>query len=304
VRVADDLASLLAAGERAAFHGRPAAGVAPLERAIALASEHDQATEAAAASWLLAVCSAAAGQFGQALRALDGLLPVAADAPPEHRIFGALGEATLGSVYRQLGRHEEARTHDETSLALSEGTGEAGFDALLGLAADAVGLGDGSAAHGHLDAASALADGHAQWWRQRVRVGWVQAEVALLEGRADDAIAAAAAAVDLAEHSGAPRHVAKGLLFQGVAQVEAGRHEEAAAILRRGGLLAESLGTLPLLWPARAVLGALVGDSDPEESQRCLRSARRAVEVIAGDLPENLRTPWFARPDVAALLAE
>jgi hypothetical protein len=302
--VADDLASLLAAGERAAFHGRPSAGVAPLERAITVATENDQATEAAAASWLLAVCQAAAGRFGQALRALDGLLPVTVDAPPEHRIFGALGEATMGSVHRQLGRHGDARAHDETALALSEGTGEAGFDALLGLAADAVGLGEGGAAHNHLDAASVLADGHAQWWRQRVRVGWVKAEVALLEGRPDDAIASAAAAVDLAEHSGAPRHVAKGLLFQGVAQVEAGRHEEAAVILRRGGLLAESLGTLPLLWPARAMLGALVGDIDAEESQRCLRSARLAVELIAGDLPENLRTPWFARPDVAALLAE
>jgi acyl-CoA synthetase (NDP forming) len=131
----------------------------------------------------------------------------------------------------------------------------------------------------------------------------VQAEVALLEGRPDDAVVAAAAAVDLAEHSGAPRHVAKGLLFQGVAQVEAGRHEEAATLLRRAGLLAESLGTLPLLWPARAVLGALMGESDAQESQRCLQSAGRAVELIAADLPEPLRVAWFARADVAALLA-
>lgn len=302
--MADDLTTLLASGERAAFHGRPGAGVDPLERAAAVALERDLPTEAAAARWLLAVCQAAAGRFGQALRALDGLLPVTADAPAERRIFGALGEATLGSVHRQLGRHAEARAHDEIALALSQATGEAGFDAVLGLAADAVGLGEVPAARDHLAAASALADEHAQWWRQRVRVGWVRAEVALLEGRPDDAVVSAAAAVDLAEHSGAPRHVAKGLLFQGVAQVETGRHEEAAALLRRGGMLAESLGTLPLLWPARAVLGALVGESDVEESQRCLRSARRAVELIAADLPESLRTAWFARPDVAALLAE
>jgi hypothetical protein len=302
--MADDLASLLAAGERAAFHGRPGAGVDPLERAAALATEHSLATEAAAARWLLAVCQAAAGRFGQVLIALDGLLPVADDAPLERRMFGALGEATMGSVHRQLGRHAEARGHDEVALALSAATGEAGFDALLGLAADAVGLGDVPAAHDHLSAARALTDGHAEWWRQRVRVGWVQAEVALIEGRPDDAVVSAAASVDLAEQSGAPRHVAKGLLFQGVAQVETGRHDEAAALLRRAGLLAESLGTLPLLWPARAVLGALVGAGDEQESQRCLRSARRAVELIAADLPEGLRTDWFTRPDVAALLAQ
>ena len=129
-------------------------------------------------------------------------------------------------------------------------------------------------------------------------------KVALLEGRPDDAAVSAAESVDRAEQAGAPRHVAKGLLFHGVALVEAGRHDEAAAILRRAGLLAESLGTLPLLWPARAVLGALVGASDAQESERCFFSARRAVELIADDLPETLRADWFARPDVAALLAE
>jgi hypothetical protein len=301
--VPDDLASLLASGERAAFHGRPGAGVDPLERAATLAAENDLATEAAAARWLLAVCQSAAGRFGRALQALDGLLPVAADAPADLQIVGALGEATLASVHRQLGRHTEARSHDEVAHARSGGAGEAGFDALLGLAADAVGLGEADAARGHLAAAVALTDGHAEWWRQRVRVGWVQAEVALLEGRPGEAAEAAAAAVDLAEHSGAPRHVAKGLLFQGVAQVEAGHLDEAAVLLRRGALLAESLGTLPLLWPARAVLGALVDQSDPAESRRCLDSARRAVQVIADDLPADLQPDWLARPDVAALLA-
>ena len=71
--VADDLASLLASGERAAFHGRPGAGVDPLERAAAVATERNLPTETAAARWLLAVCQSAAGRFGQALRALDEL---------------------------------------------------------------------------------------------------------------------------------------------------------------------------------------------------------------------------------------
>jgi tetratricopeptide (TPR) repeat protein len=302
--VADDLASLLAAGERAAFHGRPGAGVDPLERAAAMAAERNLPTESAAARWLLAVCQAAAGRFGPALEALDGLLPVTVDEPAERRIFGALGEATLASVDRQLGRHAQARAHDEIALRLSDATGEAGFDAVLGLAADAVGLGEAQSAGEHLAAATALAGSHPEWWRQRVRLGWVQAEVALLEGRSDDAVASAATSVDQAEQAGAPRHVAKGLLFQGVSLVEAGRHDQAAVILRRAGLLAESLGTLPLLWPARAVLGALVGESDPQESQRCFRSARRTVELIGAELPARLRADWFTRADVAALLAE
>ena len=130
----------------------------------------------------------------------------------------------------------------------------------------------------------------------------MRAEVALLQGRAEEAAESAHASVDLAEQSGAPRHVAKGLLFLGVAQVEAGHLTDAATVLRRAGLLAESLGTLPLQWPARAVLGALLADDAPAESERALAAARRAVTAIADDLPEPLRVEWLGRPDVDALL--
>lgn len=301
--MADDLASLLAAGERAAFHGRPGAGVDPLQRAVTQADENGLPTESAAARWLLGVCLAAAGRFGSALAALAALVQVEPDDPPERRLLGALGEASLGSVHRQLGRHADARLHDERALAASGGSGEAGFDALLGLAADAVGLGEVDAARDNLAGAGGLTAGRPEWWRQRVRLGWVEAEVALLLHDPEQAITAAGTAVDLAEHSGAPRHVAKGLLFQGVAQVEAGRPDEAAGTLRRAALLAESLAALPLLWPARAVLGALLDGSDHAQSQASLDSARRAVGAIADDLPEDLRESWLARPDVAALLA-
>lgn len=301
--MADDLASLLASGERAAFHGRPAAGVEPLGRAVIVADEAGLPTEAAAARWLLAVCHAASGRFGPALEVLDLLLaPVEGAEPPERRVLHALGEATLASLLRQLGRHAEARAHDEQALELSGGTGQAGFDALLGLATDAVGLGDADDAQANLEQAAALVGERGEWWRQQVRLGWVRAEVALLLGTPESAVHAAAAAVDLAEHSGAPRHVAKGLLFQGVAQVESGALGDAAGTLRRGALLAESLGTLPLLWPARALLGALVSADDAAESDRCLTSARQAVTRIADDLPEPLRAAWLARGDVAALL--
>jgi tetratricopeptide (TPR) repeat protein len=298
--VADNLAGLLADGERAAFHGRPGSGVEPLRRAVELATADGLTAEAAAAGWLLGVCLASAGRYGGALEVLDPL--VAGDRSAESRMLSALASATVASVHRQLGRHTVAQGYDERALEGSEGTGEAGFDALLGLAADAVGLGDHGTATTRLAEAAALAGGRAEWWRQRVRLGWVRAEVALLEERSEDAITAASEAIDLAEQSGAPRHVAKGLLFLGVAQLEAGRPGDAAGVLRRAGLLAESLGTLPLQWPVRAVLGALLAADAPEESARALESARRAVTAIADDLPEPLRAEWLVRPDVEALL--
>lgn len=297
-----ELAGLLAEGERAAFHGKPAAGVDPLRRAVETAVAAGQEAEAAAAGWLLGVCLASAGRYGSSLSVLDPLVSTAGT--PEIRVLAALAGATVASVHRQLGRHAVAQGYDEMAWEGSGGQGEAGFDAALGLAADAVGLGDQETASARLAEATGLAEGHVEWWRQRVRLDWVRAEVALLESRPEDAAESASAAVDLAERSGAPRHVAKGLLFLGVAQVEAGRVPEATATLRRGALLAESLGTLPLQWPVRAVLGALVAESDPAESERCLASARRAVEAIGGELPDDLRAEWLARPDVDALLGD
>jgi len=301
--VDDDLTELLATGERAAFHGRPSAGVAPLQRAVELAHARGHDAEATAAAWLLGVCLGAAGRYGAAMQVLE---PLATSWPeePDRRLFASLAAGTLGSVFRQLGRHGEGRQIDQRALELAGDAPEAAFDAVLGLAADAVGLGEPMAADAALAEAVHLTDGRGDWWRQRVRLDWVRAEIALLREHADEAVSRATSAVVLAETSGAPRHVAKGLLFCGVSQVQAGDHEEAASSLRRAATLAESLGCIPLVWPARAVLGALVAPTLPAESAAALASARVVVRQIADDLPGRFAEDWLARPDVAALLAD
>ena len=299
----DDLTELLATGERAAFHGRPAAGVAPLQRAVELAHAHGQDAEATAAAWLLGVCLGAAGRYGAAMTVLEPLANSAPEAP-DRRLFASLAGATLGSISRQLGRHAEGRAIDERALELAGDAPEARFDAVLGLAADAVGLAEVVQADAALAEAVHLADGRGDWWRQRVRLDWVRAEIALLREHPDEAVARATSAITLAEASGAPRHVAKGLLFLGVSQVQSGDHAEAAASLRRAATLAESLGCIPLVWPARAVLGALVAPAYPAESAAALTSARHVVQQIADELPGAFAEDWLVRPDIAALLAD
>ncbi|MGI8534964.1 MAG: hypothetical protein ACR2K2_00430 [Mycobacteriales bacterium] len=81
-----------------------------------------------------------------------------------------------------------------------------------------------------------------------------------------------------------------------------GKPAAAVGVLERAATLAESLGTVPLIWPARALLGALVADDDPEESARSLAAARSAVLTVAADLPPGVRSEWLSRPDVAAVL--
>jgi len=297
-----DLASLLAAGERAVFHGPPAAAVPDLERAVVLAQREGRHAEVTAAAWLLGVALSASGRYGGALRVLAPLLESAGQTSPETRLFASLAAATAASVHRGLGRHEQARELDRTGLATAGGMSEAVFDATLGLAIDAVGLGDLDAARGHLAEAESLVAGHdEEWWRQRVRFDWTRAEVALLADDPTDALAAAIAAVERAEVSRAPRHVAKGLLFQGVAEVQAGS-PDAPGTLRRAATLAEGLVALPVVWQARALLGALLSGSPGDEGHRSLAAARSAVLTMAGDLSAEMRDEWLAQPNVSALL--
>ena len=300
--MAGELADLLAQGERAAFHGPPAAAVAALYEAVQLARDEGREAESTAASWLLGVAHSAAGRYGSAMSVLLPLVDAGetAGASPELRLFAALAAASAASALRGLGRHPAARELDERALALSDGRAEPTFDARLGLASDAVGLADVDAARVALAEADLLAGGQpAGWWRQRVRLGWTRAEVQLLADEPADAAVTAATSVEEAERARAPRHVAKGLLFQGVAELSAGL-PAAPGTLRRAATLAEGLGVLPVVWQARALLGALLAGSD--EGSRSLAAARAAVLTMAADLPAELREEWLARPNVSALL--
>ena len=298
----EDLGQLLAQGERAAFHGPPGKAVDALSRAVEVAHAAGNTDASTAALWLLGVSLGACGRYGTALTTLQPVLEAGEGGTGSARLFGALAGASLGSIRRQLGRHAEAREVDERGLALTDGSGEAAFACLLGLAADAVGLNDAKAAQQHVETAERLLpERPTEWWRQRVRLDWVRAEIALLDEDPESAVDAAEAAVERAERARAPRHVAKSLLFQGVAQIQNGDLDGAAA-LRRAATLAEGLGALPLVWPSRAVLGALLADSDPKESAASLGAARGAVLASAGDLPDGLRKDWLARDEITALL--
>jgi hypothetical protein len=307
----DELASLLAKGERATFHGPPGMAVTALEQAVDLATANNRTAEATAASWLLGVAQAARGRFGTALTLLGGVMgPLRAavageETAPELRLFGALAAATVASVHRQLGRHTTAWDFDALGLTAADaipGLDEAVFDCRLGLASDAVGLGERDIAATELDVAASLVEAHPDWWRQRVRLDWVRAEIALLDENPAGAQEAAGEAIDRAELAKAPRHVAKGLLFLGVAQAQSGA-PDTLTTLRRAATLAEQLGTTPLIWPARALIGAMLAEEDPATSARSLRAARSAVLTIAGDLPDDVRDEWLVRPDIEALLS-
>jgi hypothetical protein len=129
----------------------------------------------------------------------------------------------------------------------------------------------------------------------------VAAEVALADNDPQAAIEAVAESVQQAEHVGAPRHVAKSLLFLGAAQDGVGDATSRQTV-GRAALLAESLGAMPLVWASRGLLWRWLAADNPTEAEANRAAAERAVRTMAADMPAELAGEWLARADVAPLL--
>ena len=95
------------------------------------------------------------------------------------------------------------------------------IDALVGLAADAIGLGDPTGAERLLAAAAPALAAHPSW-RPATRACWVRAELALVLGRPAEALAPAEAALAAARRGGSLRHVLKSRIVLAVARSAAG----------------------------------------------------------------------------------
>ncbi|MEI8082591.1 MAG: hypothetical protein WCI74_12175, partial [Actinomycetes bacterium] len=123
--------SELAAGRVAAFHGRPADGVVPLQAVVRVARERGDLDASYEAAWLLGVCQSSAGSFGSALAVLGPLARDPSEWSPASSArphFSALSATTIASVYRQLSMHTQAQPKDEWALARSRDGSVALFD--------------------------------------------------------------------------------------------------------------------------------------------------------------------------------
>ncbi|MGV1035593.1 MAG: hypothetical protein ACOYD0_01040 [Candidatus Nanopelagicales bacterium] len=279
---------LLADGTRAAFHGAPLDGVAALTRLL----ERESSGQA---HWLLGVCLASAGRFGTALNTLAPLTELDPPAAPQAR-WAALSQTTAASCLRQLGQYERAYKHDARACRVAAEEPAVAFDAWIGLAADAVGIGDaGLAGERWATAVAAMCEAD---WRQAVRRGWVATEIALMTGDPVNAAAASQSAVRRSRSAQAPRHLAKSLLFKGVCAIELGQPERAKAPLAEAAVLASDLDLDPLVWPIESVRARL----DRSEPDRHLATARSAVRRIRADLPGPLALAWEAAPAIVDLI--
>jgi hypothetical protein len=261
-----------------------------------------------ASRWLAAVALGGQGHYAAATTLLYGLNSAA------DPVVSALAASTLAAHRRQLGGHAAARVLDAAALSRlasagapapggdPDGMDAAGAlsDALLGLAADALGAGRIGEAR-RLVAAAAERD--ATGWRGAVRLGWVSAEVELGAGRAEEAVPHAEAAAERAAAAGSARHRVKSALVLGAALAAGGKvagRQRAVELLSIAQQEADELGLRPLVWPCALVLAELEPAYAPEHRRRAGRALHcvlRRADPIGRRLAES--SPWV--PDLTGL---
>jgi hypothetical protein len=250
----------------------------------------------AAESWWRAVALGGAGYYARARTELTRTRRMAtghAEAPaavpevPAHAALMSLSLSTRASWLRQLGWHRHAAELDGAALARTPrdpafpGRSDAVCDALIGLAADALGQGRLALGDRLLDRCrGVLADSageRAPSARIPIRLEWVCAELAMAGGRADQARRFAGRAVALAEESESVRHRVKSALLLAAAQCAQGDVDAARAGALAVRAQCRDHGLLPLEWAAAMLLTALVEAADRAD-------LRADVDVCAAEL--------------------
>lgn len=221
--------------------------------------------------WLRAVAAGGQGRYASALADLDRLRRLTVN-----DALASLALSTRASFLRQLGWHDRARTWDGRAAALAA-TGEAGADALIGLAADALGVGRFAASARALErAADALADTDCP--RLPVRFAWVSAELAMFRGEGGRAVGHAERGAHLAESVGSARHTVKSQVVLAAALCSRGDLDASRRVAGNALDAAQRLGLVPLQWAVASLLADIGADDRSPAQIRGIRDA--AAEAV------------------------
>ena len=189
------------------------------------------------------------GRYASGFADLEDLRPRAADGAA--RLAGIEHAGVVPAAARPPRRRADRGTAARFALAGSDA--EAGADALIGLAADALGTGRFGLS-GRLLRLARKTIGDASPGRLPVRCGWVSAELAMFTGDGAAAVGHAERAVELAASTGSVRHAVKSDVVLAAALCSAG-HVEASRRVADAALTAtERLGFVPLTWALACLL--------------------------------------------------
>lgn len=212
--------------------------------------------------WLRAVAAGGQGRYGAARADLAELLR----REPAGRL-ASLALSTHASFLRQTGWHALARGWDGRAWALSGGDPECAIDALVGLAADALGVGRFSASAALLERAEDLhRHAEAQPARLAIRLAWVRAELAMVTGDGPAAVTHARRGVELAEAAlpDLRRHRVKSEVVLAAALCCSGDLDGARRVADAALAATSHHGLVPLHWASACLLADIGSPAQPE----------------------------------------
>jgi hypothetical protein len=227
--------------------------------------------------WLRAVVAGGQGRYGSAMSDLDAVCRLHGGGP-----LGSLAHSTRASFLRQLGWHDRARRWDGRAIVLAGSDPEAGADALIGLAADALGVGRFAASATALRRAAELVTGS----RLPVRLAWVSAELAMARGDGATAVRQAECAADLAGTLGSARHAVKSQMVLAAALCSAGDINRSRTVADGALDAAGRLGMIPLWWALACLLADIGSAAHPAADvlrirNECAATVRRRGGALA-----------------------
>ena len=214
--------------------------------------------------WLRAVAAGGQGRFASARADLAALTR----RQPAGRL-ASLAASTAGSFLRQQGWHAAAHDWDGRAWARAGDDPEAGIDALIGLAADALGSGRLRAAADLVGRTSVLLERASEPpARLAIRLAWVRAELAMAGGAGEQAISHARRAVELAELAlpSLRRHRVKSDVVFAAALCCAGDLPQSRAVAEAALADARHHGLVPLTWALSCLLTD-IGGADCSDAQ-------------------------------------
>ncbi|ORV52943.1 hypothetical protein AWC02_02235 [Mycolicibacter engbaekii] len=221
--------------------------------------------------WLRAVAAGGQGRYASAAADLDALLRAVPAGP-----LASHAHSTRGSFLRQLGGHNLARGFDGRALALAGDDPVARADALVGLAADALGVGRFAASAALL--ARLAPEPAAAPPRLAVRRHWVTAELAMVTGDGSAAVRNAERAVALVG-DGMARHRVKSQVVLAGALCCAGNVDRARVVAEDAIAETGRLGLIPLRWALACMLADI---GSPGWTAAELRELREDAAALVG----------------------
>jgi hypothetical protein len=232
--------------------------------------------------WMRAVAAGGQGHYGVAMADLAGVCLLQRGGP-----LVSLAHSTRASFLRQLGWHDRARRWDGRAMAMAGSDPEAGADALIGLAADALGVGRFAASATALRRAGELLTRSVPP-RLPVRLAWVSAELAMASGDGPTAVGHAERAIELAATLGSARHTVKSDMVLAAALWSAGDIDRSRMVADAALDAAGGLGMIPLCW-ALACLLADIGSACHSAAYvlRIRNECAATVRRRGGDMAER-----------------